>query len=266
MLTNYKPASDWYKKAFRSDYLRVYPHRNDKEARVQVEFLLEKLGGISLCNVLDIGCGDGRHSLEFSRRGYKVTGLDLSDELLERAYNRAKEEGLDTTFIHRDMREVPKSYNFDLVVNFFTSFGYFQEDRENAKVLNTIAQSLCPGGSFLMDYLNREYVISNLVPEDHYIMDTMEVNQKRWITGDWEIKGTNVRINKEVKIRENGSERIYNESVRMYTLEELEKMMSKVGLEVTQTYGDFDGQIISKDAPRTILIGKSKLTNGSSCL
>lgn len=254
------PASDWYKTAFRFDYLRVYPHRNDEEARRQVDFLLERLDIAPPCDVLDLGCGDGRHSLELARRGYRVTGLDLSEELLDRARSRTAEEGLDITFIQGDMRDPPRISAFDLVVNFFTSFGYFHEDGENARVLDAISRALRPGGRFLMDYLNREYVISTLVPADSRTVEGMEVDQHRWITGDPTAVGDHVRINKHVRIREEGAERSYDESVRMYTLDELDAMMDRAGLKVTQTFGDFDGSPVGSDTPRNILIG-----SGSSC-
>ena len=262
MVTHRNPASDWYKTAFRFDYLRVYPHRNDEEARLQVDFLLERLDNAPPCDVLDLGCGDGRHSLELARRGYRVTGLDLSEDLLDRARSRTVDEGLDVTFIQSDMRDAPGVSAFDLVVNFFTSFGYFSEDRENARVLDAIARSLRSGGRFLMDYLNRAYVISTLVPEDRRNVEGMEVEQRRWITGDPSEAGGHVRINKHVRIREGGVERNYDESVRMYTLEELDAMMDLAGLKVAQTFGDFDGRPVSDDAPRNILIGESKSRAG----
>ena len=258
MATQQRPASDWYKTAFRYDYLRVYPHRNDEEARRQVDFLVDRLDVPSSCEVLDLGCGDGRHSLELARRGFRVTGLDLSEELLERARRRTADEGLDITFMRGDMRDPPADRAFDLVVNFFTSFGYFREDGENARVLEAISRALRPGGRFLMDYLNRAYVISTLVPSDRRTVEGMEVEQRRWITGDPSKAGGHVRINKQVRIREGGAERSYDESVRMYTLDELEAMMDRTGLRVTQTFGDFDGCPISGNAPRNILMGRSE--------
>lgn len=255
MTSHRSPASDWYKTAFRYDYLRVYPHRNDEEAHRQVDFLVDNMDIPPSCEVLDLGCGDGRHSLELARRGYRVTGLDLSEELLERARRRTAEEGLDITFIQGDMRDPPGVSAFDLVVNFFTSFGYFQEDGENARVLDAIARSLRPGGRFLMDYLNREYVISTIVPADSRTVEGMEVEQRRWISGDTSETGSHVRINKQVRIREDGAERSYDESVRMYTLDELGEMMARAGLEIVQAYGDFDGSPVSADLPRNILVG-----------
>ena len=208
--------------------------------------------------MLDIGCGDGRHSLELTRRGYRVTGLDLSEELLGRARLRAEDEQLDINFIQGDMREVRAVSSFDLVVNFFTSFGYFNEDYENARVLDAIARSLRPGGHFLIDYLNRSYVLATLIPEDRRNVDGMDVQQRRWITGDPAKKHNHVRINKHVQIREGGVERSYDESVRMYTLDELASMMDQAGLKVMQAYGDFEGAPISDDTPRNILIGTLK--------
>ena len=147
-------------------------------------------------------------------------------------------------------------------MNFFTSFGYFREDGENARVLEAISRALRPGGRFLMDYLNRAYVISTLVPSDRRTVEGMEVEQRRWITGDPSAAGGHVRINKQVRIREDGAERSYDESVRMYTLVELEAMMDQAGLVVTQTYGDFDGRPVTGDAPRNILVGPVEIAHG----
>jgi len=250
------PGADWYKEAFRHDYLCVYSHRNDEEAFRQIDFLLNRIEG-SVNDILDLGCGDGRHALELARRGFRVTGLDLSADLLNRARSRAADEDLDITFIQGDMRESPGIALFDLVVCFFTSFGYFQEDCENIRVLEAIAQTLRPDGQFLLDYLNRDFVLFNLVPEDRREMDGTVVEQTRWITGDPQQEGSHVRINKQVRIRDGFKERTYGESVRMYTLSEMRFMLGGAGLAVTGVYGDFDGRPVDQESSRNIFIGRS---------
>lgn len=255
MSTDRAPSPEWYKDAFRFDYLRVYPHRNDEEAYRQVDFLMRNVDCPPPKAVFDLGCGDGRHAVELARRGYQVTGLDLSEELLTKARSRNEEESLGITFIQGDMREIPYENAFDLLVNFFTSFGYFDKDEENARVLTAIACALRPGGRFLMDYLNRDHVVHTLVPHDRKTIENAEVEQTRWITGDPDKAGDHVRINKRVAITDEQGTRTYDESVRMYTLDELSAMLSAAGLHVDQVFGDFDGQPISQETPRAILIG-----------
>ena len=250
------PSSDWYERAFQLDYLRVYKHRNDEEARKQIDFTTQVLGLTLPLDVFDLSCGDGRHAIEWARRGYQVTGLDLSAELLTRARERASEGDLNVRFIQGDMREIPYIESFDLLVNFFTSFGYFQEDDENKKVLQSIANALRPEGVFLMDYLSRDHVIQTLVAEDEKTVEGAILRQRRWISGDPDTVGSHVRINKHVNMTSQGESRTYEESVRMYTFEEMLAMTEEAGLSVTQSFGDFDGRKPGPDAPRLILVGK----------
>lgn len=251
--------NDWYRHAFRLDYLQVYPHRNDEEARRQIDFLERILGCRPPLAVFDLGCGDGRHAIELACRGYRVTGLDLSEELLTRARERAETAGLEIVFCQGDMREIPYEGVFDLLVNFFTSFGYFPEDAENARVLTAIARALRPGGRFLMDYLNRAYVIGNMAPHDVREQNGLRIEQHRWITGNPDRPGDPMRINKRVTIEDHRGRRDYEESVRMYTLPELTGLLEAAGLAITHIFGDFDGGPLTADTPRMILAGMRKI-------
>lgn len=252
------PSADWYKRAFQLDYLRVYQHRNDEEACRQIDFLTHIHQISPPLDVFDLGCGDGRHAIELTKRGYRVTGLDLSEELLERARSRAQTLNISIEFIQGDMRDIPYTASFDLLVNFFTSFGYFQEDEENLRVLHAIARALRPSGRFLMDYLNRVHVLRTLVPHDQKEMDGIVIEQTRWVTGDPDRPGDHVRINKQVTMTEGECRRTYEESVRMYTLEELNAMMADAGLTIRQTFGGFDECPVAPDAPRLIIIGRKE--------
>ena len=249
------PSADWYKRAFQLDYLRVYQHRNDEEACRQIDFLTRILQLSPPLDIFDLGCGDGRHAIELTKRGYRVTGLDLSEELLERARSRAHTLNLDIEFIQGDMRDIPYTASFDLLVNFFTSFGYFQKDEENLRVLHAIARALRSSGRFLMDYLNRAHVLRTLVPHDQKEMDGIIIEQTRWVTGDPDRAGDHVRINKQVTMTEGDRRRTYEESVRMYTPEELNAMMADAGLTIRQTFGEFDERPVAPDAPRFIIVG-----------
>ncbi|MBD3183627.1 methyltransferase domain-containing protein, partial [Candidatus Poribacteria bacterium] len=126
---------EWYEKWFGEEYKLVYPHRNEEEAFEQVEFLKSHIDIPEGARILDLCCGCGRHAVELKRQGYDVVGVDLSDELLKMACDRAEECELIMQFIKCDMREIPYKNEFDLVVNFFTSFGYFDTDEEILKVL-----------------------------------------------------------------------------------------------------------------------------------
>lgn len=240
---------DWYEKWFGKEYILVYPHRNESEAKLQVDFLIKRINISKDAKILDLCCGNGRHAIELKKLGYDVLGVDLSSELLDVARSKAIENNLDLKLYKCDMREIPYENEFDLVVQFFTSFGYFQTDTENQKVLSAISKSLKPKGKFMIDYMNPDYVINNLVEKDEkQISDEISIIQERWIE--------NSRINKKITMIKNDEKSFYNESVRMYSLQEIKDMLNHVGLTLNETYGNFDDSEYNKDSMRMILIGK----------
>lgn len=241
---------EWYKDWFGKEYLLVYPHRNESEAKRQIDFL-EKYVGISKDEkILDLCCGNGRHAIELKKLGYDVIGIDLSEELLDSARKKASENNIDIKLIRCDMREIPYESYFDLVVQFFTSFGYFDTDEENQKVLSAISRSLKVGGKFLIDYLNPDYVVNNLVEKDEKTLSGLLIKQERWIDS------LKCRVNKKITIIANGESSVFNESVRMYSLDEIKVMLGKSELRLTDVYGDFDGAEYNVNSPRMILIGR----------
>ena len=244
---------DWYKEWFRKEYLLVYHHRNEAEAQRQIEFIQKYIQIPSDAKILDLCCGNGRHAVELKKLGYDVVGLDLSEELLDVARSKAFEDGLDLCFVQCDMREIPYEDYFNLVVQFFTSFGYFESDAENQKVFSAISKALKIGGKFLIDYMNPDQVIRNLVARDEKrISDDISVIQERWIDD------LTHRVNKRITLIKNNEKSVFNESVRMYSLQEITKMLPDDGLLLTGVYGDFDGSEYDLNSSRMILIGEKK--------
>ena len=239
----------WYKESFGEDYLLVYKHRDRVNASKEVTAIIDWLGITSEDKILDLCCGTGRHSIELARRGFSVVGIDLSDVLLSHA--KKASGGLDIEYIQGDMRSLPFSTgSFDVVLNLFTSFGYFVEDHENGQVLADIARMLKPNGQFLIDYLNREKVIESLVPLSERVEDGVYIREERMIDGDF--------VRKKIIISEAGKERFYEERVKMYTREEIEALMDKVGLMGDLVRGDYDGHPYTVQSPRMILSGRKK--------
>lgn len=240
----------WYKDWFGEDYLRVYPHRDEAEAKRQVDFVERTLSLKSSQQLLDLGCGSGRHASELSRRGYHVTCLDLSSVLLELAQKKYATQECCLRFVRADMRRIPFVEAFDAVLSFFTTFGYFKTDEENLMTLKSIHDALKPGAAFVQDYMNKDFTIDNLVGRDERTQDGAEVIQQRRYNREDE------RIEKKITLKTNSQVREYFESVRLYTLAEMEEMLQKANLTLTATFGDFDGSPFSKKSPRLILVGK----------
>lgn len=233
----------WYEKWFDENYLRLYHHRDVDDARDQARLILDCLELCKDCSILDLGCGEGRYTMYFKRRGYRVLGLDLSEKLIRSG--REKYPGLN--LVVGDMRAIPG--RFDLVLSLFTSFGYFEEDRENHRVVESVSGSLVPGGVFWLDFLNPTYIEDNLVTEsEKQISSHTLVTEKRKIEDN--------RIIKDILFEEHGVKNKYKESVRLYSRLELEDMLKRAGLSIQGCFGNYLGAPWQQTSERTILYGK----------
>ena len=154
------------------------------------------------------------------------------------------------TFIHGDMRQLPfVDHSFQVVLNLFTSFGYFEGNDSNLRVLKEMSRVLEPDGRFCIDFLNADYVREHLVPEKRIIGNTL-IHEVREIKGDTVIK--------MIRVVDPANERVYYERVKMYTKSEMVKMLEQVGLQVEQILGNYAGQPFSQNSKRMILLGKAK--------
>lgn len=242
----------WYKEWFGEDYLKVYYHRDESEAKKHIDFVEEWLPLRKSNLILDLGCGSGRHATELFKRGYKVICLDLSSVLLNLARKRASKERCCLYFVQADMRYIPFREAFDAILSFFTTFGYFKKDEENLQTLKSIEEALNRGGKFFLDYLNKHHVITHLVPQDRRHENGYEIIQERFYNQREE------RIEKKITIKENSQVREYFESVRLYSLDEMKNMLTKAGLKLLHCFGDFDGSPFNRESPRLILLGKKE--------
>jgi SAM-dependent methyltransferase len=233
----------WYKEWFGEDYLQLYAHRDAGEARRHVDFVERRLLEAAPPRaVLDLACGAGRHLRELRRRGHRALGTDLSLTLLA--------QGHDLPRVAADMRELPfVDGTFDWVLNFFTSFGYFENERENMQVLEEIVRVLRPGGRCLIDLFNRDQVLATLEPREELLRNGQRVEIERWYDAATQ------RINKRIRLQRPGApSRTYLESVRAYTHEEVVRGFERAGLEITATYGGFEGEPTGGDSERLILV------------
>jgi SAM-dependent methyltransferase len=238
----------WYEGWFGSDaYDLVYDHRDEAEAEQLVGLVEREINPAPGAHIIDMGCGRGRHARIFARRGYRVTGVDLSEAAISEAREQTRPD-LDVTFMQGDMRTPACDGCADGVVNLFTTFGYFEDDTENQRALAAMTTALRPGGWFLQDFLNAPQVIDTLQPSDTHTVNGVTVQQRRWIEND--------RINKRITIDQDDRTETYRESVRLFTLEELTALYETVGLDLVSTYGDYDGSPHTDDSPRLLLYAR----------
>lgn len=242
--------SDWYRHSFGSDYLIVYKHRDMQGAYEEVKKMIAWLELPEGSEVLDLCCGMGRHSMALNEFGYEVTGVDLSEVLLNEARKLDTDDRV--RWIQGDMREVPVSRTFDGIVNLFTSFGYFEQDSENAKVLQEMDRLLKPGGKFLIDFLNADVVEARLVPRSERSEDGMHIEEIRQIQDGF--------VRKTILISEQGQEtRKYLEQVKLYGVEEFKSLLAPTGLIIDKIYGDYEANSFDpSNSPRLIIVGHKR--------
>ena len=227
----------WYQEWFGEEYLELYSHRDENEARQQVAFFQQQCGDIA-GPVLDLACGMGRHMLELQSRGYRAVGCDLSFVLLHKSI---REYG-SMPVARADMRHLPFSDSaFGGLVNFFTSFGYFSTEEENHQVVREMARVLTIGAPFLFDYLNVHRELRGLVERES--RDNMKI--ERW----FDVRDRS--FNKRITI----GEKRYLERVRGYDLDEISTMFFGCNLTIHSAFGSFEGEPFTEDSPRLILVG-----------
>jgi SAM-dependent methyltransferase len=233
----------WYKEWFGQEYLELYAHRDRGEAERHVDFVEARFGDRQPRAVLDLACGAGRHTGALRRRGVRALGVDLSLTLLTQNPELPRVAG--------DMRCLPfADATFDWVLNFFTSFGYFESERENFRILEEMARVMSPGGRFLIDLFNIDRVLATLNPRE-----TREINGRRVEIERW-YDARSRRINKQIRVHAaDRPVRRYLESVRAYRLEEVSNSLERADLRLEQTFGAFDGEAFGPDSERLILIG-----------
>ena len=236
--------SEWYQSWFGEAYLELYPHRDEAEARRAVALLVARGVVRDGSRVLDLACGAGRHAVELARHGARVTGLDLSLVLLRAARNRWS-----GPLVRGDMRYLPlKSAAFDAVVNLFTSFGYFSSDEESEGVLRDVARVLAPGGWFALDFLNAPAVRARLVARDSKQVQGKRVVQER------RLSNAGRTVVKVIHLEHEGKS--FEERVRLFERDELERMLSDAGLRIEAALGDYDGGPHTAESPRLLLLAR----------
>ncbi|HWQ60902.1 MAG TPA: class I SAM-dependent methyltransferase [Negativicutes bacterium] len=216
----------------------------------EVRFIVDVLGLPAGAAVLDLYCGYGRHAIELAKQGYRVTGVDATEAFLAIARQKAAEEKADLNFRQLDMRDLNYSEEFDAVINMFAAFGYFSDD-ENAAVLRKVAVALRPGGLFLIDLLNRDWMVRNSLnrywrhPSGEYVLSYKI-----------ELRAGVAMMKRMLLNQVTGAKTQYDFVLRAYSLSELTTLLANCGLTVKAAYGGFDGRPFGDDTPRMIILAE----------
>lgn len=237
---------EWFENWFDSPYYhQLYRDRSEQEASGFVDMLVSHFSMQQGITLLDLACGKGRHSLAFAAHGLDVTGVDLSRQSIEYA---AQFERDNLHFYVHDMREVFRANYFDVVCNLFTSFGYFNTSHDHQLAARSIVQALKPGGSFIIDFVNRIPAIRNIEanPRETIVRDTVRFEVER--------SHSATRLLKKIRVSDGGKEYQFEESVSSFTRDEMTALFSSAGLHYRQAFGNYQlGEYDEAASPRMIL-------------
>lgn len=222
---------EWFEAWFDSPYYHLlYKGRDEQEAKKSLDQLLSVLHLPKGARIMDLACGRGRHAKYLAEKGFQVTGLDISEKSIAFARQFESEQ---LEFFQHDMRKPFRINYFDAVLNMFTSFGYFNSDREHLLAIQSISSNLCGGGLLLLDYFNSTWIKQRLVAKETKALDGVTFSLKRWIEDE--------HVHKTVSFDYEGQPVEFTESVRLFELADFERFYEACHLKLIHTYGDYAG-------------------------
>jgi SAM-dependent methyltransferase len=249
-----KKTRPWWEELFNDDFIRTMAKVTDAQIEKEVVFIEESLGCEAGAMILDLACGTGRHAVELAARGYQVVGFDLSLAMLARASDEAQDRNQKINFVQGDMREMTFEETFDGVYAWNTSFGYFDEEK-NSAVIARVHKALKKGGQFLLDVVNRDYIVRQAPSlawfegDGCICMDEMGID---FITSRMKVKRT--------LMMDDGRTKEIEYSLRIYSLHELGKMLHDNGFRVAEVSGrtGTPGVFFGCESPRTLILAEKR--------
>lgn len=221
---------EWFVEWFDSPYYHtLYKNRDENEAKSALDNLLRALDLKPGARLLDLACGKGRHARYLAEKGFDVTGLDISTSNIDFA-RKFEHERL--SFFQHDMRLPFRISYFDAVMNMFTSFGYFKSDNDHLNTLKNVCKGLRPGGLFLLDYFNSEWVRQNLERSEVKTVDGIDFLLKRNVRGGF--------VYKKVEFTTGGKFYWFRERVRLFTADDFKTLLASSGMTLLRIYGDYN--------------------------
>ena len=231
-------------------YPFLFPEQRFAETPEQIEKTLA-LTSPSGKAALDLCCGPGRCSIALAQLGFEVTGVDRTRYLLDQARAKARKAKVKIEWVQADMRDFVRAEAFDLTLSMFTSFGYFDDKREDVQVLGNILTSLKPGGVFLIEVMGKERLARIFQPTTSDVLpDGTQLVQRHEIFDDW------TRIRNEWILIRKGRAKSFKFHHTIYSGQELRSLMQQVGFTDVRLFGNLTGEVYGPDAQRLIAVGR----------
>lgn len=247
--------SEWWQSFF-DEYFLQYAFPRIKRSRTlrDVRFIVKTLAPKKRANILDVCCGTGRHSIELAARGYSVTGVDVSGDYLKIAAARARRRKVRLDLKECDMRKMPYREEFDAALLMWTSFGYFENEKDDLKALRTISRALRPGGKFIIDLINRDWLIKNFQPHSWMELKDGFMLERR------EFDPATSRMNSDWLFVHKDRNEIERKAItlRIYSLHELLDVLGRAGFEAAAIFGDKENVMPMPDHRMISIMARKK--------
>ena len=233
-------------------YPFMFSERKFDSAVDEVRGILD-LARLDKGDALDLACGPGRHAVALAQEGFHVTGVDLSPFLLQKAMGLAQEEGVDVEWALDDMRSFVRPEAFDLVVNIFTSFGYFDDRTDDMTVLLNIHRSLRQGGVLVMELMGREILARGFLPTtSEELADGRLLIQRHEICDDW------TRVKNQWILIEGDKATTFRFQHSVFSGQELKDKLLDVGFGEVELFGGLDGREYGREARRLVAVARKR--------
>lgn len=244
---------NWNEEFFRTFWPRVASavtaHRAGRNAAQDVRALVRLLRLRRGARILNVPCGYGRHAVELARRGFRVTGVDISSILLAQARQAAAESGIRVEVRRGDMRRLAYRRRFDAVLNLFTSFGYFG-DADDLRVLKRFHRALRPGGRLVLHLINRDWVVRHYRPRARARMGDYVVTERAKLDIPTSVITTHWKVERGRRVWRSTSR------IRIYSGHELVAMLEAAGFRDVRCMADFRGGPLTLDSRWQVLVAR----------
>lgn len=237
----------WFKDWFGTQhYALLYGHRDEQDARIWADLIVQRLALEPGLSVLDLACGSGRHAEWFVHAGMQVTGIDLSASCIRQAIDRVAQ----AEFVQQDMRVPFAQDRFDAVVCLFTSLGYSTDRADDQLALNAVAQALKPNGRFVLDLFNGALVRKELVADEIIERQGVRFTIRRNLHGG--------DVVKHIIVDEGGIVKEYMERVHAWQVQEVQHMVNQAGLVVDDVTDGPDPSPFEAEVSKRIVVWAHK--------
>lgn len=221
---------DWFKTWFNSPYYHIlYKNRDFQEAQNFIKLLVAELNLMKNDKVIDLACGKGRHSVFLNQLGFEVLGLDLSAQSIQHNQQFTNDK---LQFKVHDMRApIIGVDQVNAVLNLFTSFGYFSDEKDDERVFRSVYNILKEEGCFVLDFLNERYVKNTLIPKENQTIDGITFHLTREIRDN--------HVVKDILFTDGGEDFHFYEKVKLHTKESIEDLAKEIGFERVALFGGY---------------------------